>query len=174
MGFLDGAVSALNQYLPEPYRIPDDRRQWWALQACAHAALVLVFCTLVLCIAAWDPETDVHVDGEFILESLDILLPGLFLIQVYFVPMYSRYLGGRDPLWKFFAGPAAVTVIGLLSYPVYRYFLAAVWAELMLLFALAVSTLLLAGAVAMHLIFKCWLALNRPKSDLLPPPAGRL
>jgi hypothetical protein len=174
MTLLDDAISALNCYLPEPYRIPDDRRQWWALQICAHVALILVFSTLVLCVSIWIPDAGISLSSQFILESLDILIPGLFLIQVYYVPMYFRYLRGRDPLWKFFSGPLLVVIIGLLFYPIYLRFLADIWAQMMLLFALAVSGLMFAEAVAIHLLFKWWLAHHKPKTDLLPPPAGRL
>jgi hypothetical protein len=93
---------------------------------------------------------------------------------VYYVPMYFRYLRGRDPLWKFFSGPLLVVIIGLLFYPIYLRFLADIWAQMMLLFALAVSGLMFAEAVAIHLLFKWWLAHHKPKTDLLPPPAGRL
>jgi hypothetical protein len=174
MTFLDEAISALNSYLPEPYRIPDDRRQWWALQICAHVALILVFSTLVLCVSIWIPDAGISLSPQFFLDSLDILIPGLFLIQVYYVPMYFRYLRGRDPLWKFFSGPFLVVIIGLLIYPIYLRFLAEIWAQMMLLFALAVSGLMFAEAAAIHLLFKWWVAHSRTKTDLLPPPAGRL
>lgn len=174
MRFLDAAISVLNRYLPEPYRIPDDRQDWWALQMCAHVALVLVCLALVLCIRIWIPAADISLDSSFILQSLDILIPGLFLIQAYFVPMYFRHIRGRAPLWKFFGGTLLPAIIGLLFYPIYLYFLAKIWAQMMLILASAVSVLMFSEALTMHLLFQRWLARDRSKDDLQPPLSGRL
>lgn len=174
MASLDDAISVLNRYLPEPYRIPDDRRQWWAIQLCAHLALLVVFSTLVLCVSTWVPDSDISLDSSFFLQSLDLLIPGLFLIQAYFVPMYFRHVRGRCPLWHFLGGTLLPAIVGLLFYPIYLYFLAKIWAQIMLIFALAASVLMFAKALIMHLCFRWWLAHNKPRDDSMPPLSGRL
>lgn len=168
MTFFDDAISALNRLVPEPMRIPKDRRQWWVLQICAHVALVLVYAVLLLCVTVWLSDTDVVIDIQFLLESLGTLLPGLFLIQAYYVPMYLRYLGGRNSLWGFFRGTLLIVLVGPLFYPFFLYFLGELWARFMLLFVIAASGLMFAGALIMHLLVKWWLARNKPADDLRP------
>lgn len=174
MTLLDDTISVLNRLMPEPMRIPDDRRQWWVLQICAHIALISVYAVLLICVSFWLPDTDIVVDRQFILESLGTLLPGLFLIQAYFVPVYFGYLRGRNSLWKFFAGTLLVVVVGPLFYPVFLYFLDELWAQIMLLFVMAASGLMFAEAVIMHFLVKWWLARNKPNDNLLPPFSGSL
>ena len=174
MSFLDNIISELNSYLPEGLRIPDDRRQWWPAQVCAHVALLVVFATLVLGVSIWLGDSDIVLDLQFVMDSLFILGPGLFLIQVYYVPMYLRYLDGGVRLWKFFGGTLLGGVIGLLAYPVFDLLFPKVWAQLMLIFASAVSGLMLAGALIMHLLFKSWQSHHKQNDDLLPPSSGRL
>jgi hypothetical protein len=174
MGFPNEVISVLNSYLPESYKIPDDRRQWWAVQICAHVALILVFTALVLCVNRWIPDSDLNFDRQSVLDSLDVIVPGLIAIQAYYVPIYYRYLEGKDRLWKFFGGTFLSAIIGLLFYPIYVHFLAEVWAQIMLIITLAISGLMFAEALLMHLLFKWWSARKKPKGDLLPPLSGRL
>lgn len=170
----DELISVLNSYLPEAYQIPKDRRQWWAVQISAHVAFILVFTTLVLCVNYWIPDAGLTIDRQSVLESLEIIIPGLIAIQAYYVPMYYRFLKGRERLWRFFGGTFLPAIIGLLFYPIYLYFLADVWAQIMLIIATAISGLMFAEALLMHLLFKWWSAGNKPKGDLLPPLSGRL
>lgn len=170
----DELVSILNGYLPEPYQIPEDRRQWWAVQICAHVALILIFITLVVCVNRWVPDLDLTLDRQSVLGSLDIIIPGLIAIQAYYVPMYYRYIEARDRLWKFFGGTFLIAIIGLLFYTIYLHFLAEVWAQIMLIITSAISGLMFAEALIMHLLFKWWSARNEPESDSFPPLSGRL
>ena len=62
MRLANEVVSVLNSYLPEPYRIPEDRRVWCAVQRCAHIALFLIIATLVLCVIRWAPDSDLIFD----------------------------------------------------------------------------------------------------------------
>lgn len=169
----DELISVLNSYLPEAYHIPEDRRQWWGLQKCAHVALILVFIALVLCVRHWIPDAGLTFDRQSVLESLDIIIPGLVAIQVYYVPMYFRFLQGRERLWRFFGGTFLPAIVGLLFYPIYLYLLAEVWAQIMLIIATAISGLMFAEALLMHLLFKWWFARNKTKDDLVPPLSGR-
>ena len=124
---------------------------------------------VLLCVSVWLPDTDIVIDIQFILESLGALLPGLFLIQAYYVPMYLKYLGGKNSLWRFFRGTLLVVIVGPLFYPFFLYFLGELWAQFMLLFVIAASGLMFAGALIMHLLVKWWLERNKPTDDLLPP-----
>ena len=87
--------------------------------------------------------------------------------------MYLRYLGGRNSLCRFFLGSLLIEIVGSLLYPFFLCFLGELWVRFMLLFVMAASVLMLAGAPIMHLLVKWWLAHNKPTDDLLPPFPGR-
>jgi hypothetical protein len=168
----DDLIAVLNSHLPKAYQIPENRRQWWAVQICAHMALILVFTTLVLCVNHWFPDIGLSFDRQSVLESLDILIYGPIAIQAYYVPMYYRYLKGTERLWRFFGGTLLPALIGLLFYPIYLYFLAEVWAQIMLIVATAISGLMFAEALLLHLLFNWWSARDEPKGQLPPPYSG--
>lgn len=149
-----GRYGDLSRFLPRPDWSVEDRRRWWSVQFCAHAALLIVIVgTIFLLHALLDPGEPLIVDRGLFVGALDLLVPGLLVVQL-IVPHYLKYLAGKIVFWRFLAPALIVAVVGLCFFPVYLFFVTTFWAQMMLTLTAAVSGLILAGMLLMHLIYR--------------------
>lgn len=144
----------LSRFMPRPDWSVEDRRRWWSVQFCAHAALVImIVATIFLLHALLDPREPLIVDRGLLRGALDLLLPGLLVVQIV-VPAYLKYLAGEIPFWKFLAPALIVAGVGLCFFPVYLIFVTTLWAKMMLVFTAAISGLMLVGMLLTHLLYR--------------------
>jgi len=154
MKLAGGKQGELSRFMPRPDWSVEDRRRWWSVQFCAHAALLIVIVgTIFLLHALLDPGEPLIVDRELFVGALELLLPGLLVVQIV-VPGYLKYLAGEAAFWKFLAPALIVAGVGLCFFPIYLFFVTTFWAQMMLTLTAAVSGLILVGMLLTHLIYR--------------------
>lgn len=151
----DDKFGSLRRFIPGPGWSKKDRRQWRIAQISAHLALLVVMVVAALLVhALLEPEEELLINREFFLGILDLLVPGLVFLHVLAVPSYMKYLGGEQPLWKFFAIPLIVAGVGLCMFPLYWLALSAFWGQLMLAIVGGIAGLMMLGMLLMHGLFR--------------------
>jgi len=157
--------------LPQTSLLPEDRKTWWAIQVCAHAAFLMVIAAAGYLFyrselaqgAGSQPSAGLWFFVAW------VLIPSLLVIQWYYVPAYYRVVRGTATLWRYLLVPALPGLLGLLLYPAWWYFVSTSGADALLDIVMQVSALALAEAILLHALCRRRCVERRQTGDLLPP-----